>query len=64
MPLPPHRARAQVRLWRRLACATLLVLLLASYWIALRALGSGPAEGTPATVYPTPALDLHTPRIN
>ena len=44
-----------------LAC---LLLLLASYWIALRALGSGPAEGTPATVYPTPALDLHTPRIN
>lgn len=64
MDLPPHRARAQARIWRWLACATLLVLLLACYWMALRALGSRSGDGIRATIHPVPTLDRHTPRVN
>lgn len=65
MDPPHHRVRAQARIWRRLACATLLLLLLVSYWMALRALEGQSRDGGPGTIHPAPTtLDRHTPRVD
>ncbi|GGJ98213.1 hypothetical protein [Luteimonas terricola] len=62
MALFPRRAHA--RIWRRLAFATLLAMLLMCYWMALRALERQAGDGTQPVVRPAPMLDRHTPRVD
>ena len=62
MALNPRQAPA--RIWRRLALASLLALLLCAYWMVLRSLEARADVGTHPAVVPAPLLDRHTPRVD
>lgn len=59
-----HPSPASPRLWRWLAVAAVLALLLVAYWIALQRIGAHLGDSVEQALRPVPGLDEPTPLAN
>lgn len=59
-----HPSPTPARLWRWLAVAALLALLLGAYWIALQRIGAHIGDSVEQALRPVPGLEEPTPLAN